>query len=178
MRVIYLSFLFLLPLSQLNSQELFGLHSIWDRTFGEWVIETDEENVEGELYLRWPGQGNWTEWDYRIDDASGEIKQQWRNNPNVWVLRGDGETVNMRTVWRNDFTQWKLDDGTTEITLVARYTSLDDWYIRGSQNFKLYTSYEGDPRDWELYEDLELELSMEMRMAILFLAMYHAIPKI
>lgn len=163
---------------QLSAQELLGFHTAWDDSFREWVITTDDEGLEGELYLRWPNRDNWGEWDYNIGISSGEIRQKWQGNPNVWVLRGDGETINMRTVWRNDITQWRIDDGNDQVTLVSKYTNnLSDWYIRESDTFEMYSIRERDPRDWEVFEDPDLDLSLEMRLAISFIAIHHSSPK-
>lgn len=165
--------------SSIIGQELIGAQTVWNDSFREWTLYTDNEDVEGELSLKWAISDDWSEWIFEIDDFYGEIRLKWANNPNVWELRSNDEIVTMRTIWRDDFTKWRISDGNQSVTLESKYTSqFDDWALRESRQHEIFTVRQGDPRDWEIYEDQSLDLSLSIRMAIAFITLYHSIPKI
>lgn len=153
----------------------------WNDSFAEWTIFTGEDNLEGELTLRWPLNNDWTEWQYRLGDATGTIKIKWIDNPNEWEARGNGQVVTARTLWNNDFREWRITSGSTNIVLRTRYRNLnDEWEIRENKEagfFEMYTSYERDPRDWVIVDELSQEVNLTTKMTLAFLVLFHSTPK-
>ncbi len=153
----------------------------WNDSFSEWTIFTNEEGAEGELRLRWPLNNDWTEWQYRLGEASGIIKVKWNDNPNEWEVRGNGQVVTARTLWNNDFREWRISGGPTDVVLRVRYRNLiDEWEIRENKEagfFEMYTAYERDPRDWVIRDDLTENISLTTKITMVFLVLFHSSPK-
>ena len=163
-----------------SAQIVTGLATYWSDSFREWIIYTDDENEEGELRLRWADSGNWKEWDFRLGEISGQIRQKWPNDPNAWELWADNETVAARTVFPNDFREWRITDGQHTITLFCRYgNTFDEWSVRSSNagNFEMYTQWQGDPRDWVIVDELGPTVSLPTRMMMAFIVAFHSSPK-
>lgn len=149
-------------------------------SFVEWDALDTEGSVLGELVMRWQMQNDWSVWDYEVGDHSGYIKQKFSDDPTQWEVRGDGRVVTMRTLWSDDFSEWRVSDNQTTLVLKSRYgNSAEEWMLRDESqgHFYMYTSYENDPRDWTIESDLPEEISMPMRMALIFLVLYHSCPK-
>ena len=177
-----LLFFFVLPYF-CSAQWLTGLTTKWSDSFVEWALfaETDdEEEIEGELQLRWLSQNDWTEWTYEIGDETGTIKQTFKNRTGQWDIRGFGETITARTCWNNDFSEWRVTDNTTAFIFKSRWrNNINEWYLNGEThgNFAIRTASDNDPRDWQIYDDLDEEISLPMKMAMVFIAIYHSSPK-
>jgi len=157
-----------------------GIASKWSDEFTEWEIFTDDEDVVGELTMRWQLQGDYSEWDYRIDEEIGSIKMKWKDDPSQWEIRGYDEIVTAKMLWTNDIREWRITNNDITLTLKTRYGNiLDEWMVRGDDygNFGIFSTWEGDPREWEINDELDEELSLEMRMALVFISVFHSFPK-
>ena len=160
-----------------QAQYITGIATNWSDSFSEWTIYTDDEDLEGELRMRW--QNDWTEWEYRIGEAIGRIKLKWKNNPNEWEIRGDNEIITARTLWNNNFREWRITDNSTQITLRCRFgNTFDEWEIKGSKGtLDVFTAWEGDPREWNIDDYMDEDVGLPMKMAIIFIATFHSSPK-
>jgi hypothetical protein len=182
-------------LSQLHAQTISTVSTRWNDSFVEWDIyasegqdETDsaeppEEVLYGELKLRWLNvRDDFSEWTYELNGERGTIKQKWKNDPTQWELRTyTGDVVTMRASWSNDFSEWRLTNNSFSLTLGSRWKNrLDEWLTddpnRGK--FYIYTLREQDPRDWAVEDNLSEEVNEPMKMALIFLAIYHSTPKL
>lgn len=176
-----ISILFCAIISSHAQIELYGIGTAWDDSYKEWVIYTADEEQEGEIELRWASNDNWSEWDYRLEDESGSIKQKWNDDPSHWELRGGNEIITIKTKWRNDYTEWRITTGTKTFTIQSKYrTHLEEWELKEKTygKFEMYTVYERDPRDWEIIDELDEEISFHTKMAMLFIVMYNGTPRI
>ncbi len=176
MQKLFLLLSFMVALSCIHAQELTGIATKWSDSFTEWVIFTDDEELEGELRLRWLSNNDWSEWEYRVGDASGSIRLKWKPNQNEWEVRGDNEIVTMRTVWNNDFREWRISADKT-LTLKCRHGNLFDEWELDSSDFRIATVWEGDPRDWLIEDRLGDEVSLPVKMAVVFIAVFNSTPK-
>ncbi|MEY4204631.1 MAG: hypothetical protein RL013_2335 [Bacteroidota bacterium] len=182
-------------LSQLHAQTISTVSTRWNDSFVEWDIyasegqdeaeSTDppEEVLYGELKLRWLNvRDDFSEWTYELNGERGTIKQKWKNDPTQWELRTyTGDVVTMRASWSNDFSEWRLTNNSFSLTLGSRWKNrLDEWLTddpnRGK--FYIYTLREQDPRDWAVEDNLSEEVNEPMKMALIFLAIYHSTPKL
>ncbi|MCI5080378.1 MAG: hypothetical protein MRY78_01730 [Saprospiraceae bacterium] len=177
----YILLLFLFGCSQMvHAQYLVGLETKWADSFREWTLFAEAEENDGHLQLRWLGQDDWTEWDYRVEDSFGQIKQKWKDNPNEWELRGNNNIVSMRTSLIGNFREWRISDNQHTLTFQTRYGNMaDEWEMRNKElgYFGMLTEYEGDPRSWIITDELQEELSFELKMAMIFIAIYQSTPK-
>ncbi len=85
----------------------------------------------------------------------------------------------MKTVWREDFTEWRVTDGTVSLDFKSRYTSdLGEWFAkdREGNRFAVTVTYPNDPRDWTITDELPESVSAEMKLAMVFVVLYHATP--
>ena len=179
-RSILYAILFILA-SPCTSQNIVGVTSTWSDSFREWNFLTSDEDRSGKLYQRWPGRDDWTQWDFRLRDTTADFRLKWKDDPNLWEVRCLGVTVTARTMWKGDFTQWRLSDDTHSIVWKSKYGNLrDEWIVRSEEHgfFSVYTYWQGDPREWVVYDDLNEEVSYAMRLAMIFLALHHSTPRI
>lgn len=177
------SFLFILLFCtavQASGQVLTGASARWSDSFREWIIYTEDYNDEGDLHLRWENGDALSEWDYYFADVSGAIKIKWPKDPSEWEIRSsEGEIVSAKALWNNSFREWRISNNDIQITLTCRYNSTwDEWEVHGNYgNLSIYTAYEGDPRDWVVIDELDEDVPSAMRMAILFVVLYHSSPR-
>jgi hypothetical protein len=56
---------------------------------------------------------------------------------------------------------------------------LDEWLTDDPNRgrFYIYTLRERDPRDWAVEDNLSEEVSEPMKMALIFIAIFHSTPK-
>jgi hypothetical protein len=187
----------LMAASGLSAQVLSSAASRWSDSFVEWDILTfapqdtvksnqadaePEEVRSGELKLRWlPLKEDWSDWEYELQEERGTIKLKWKEDPGQWELRSfNGNIITMRTAWPKDLTEWRITDNSITLVLKTRYTNqLDDWSLRDQTHgsFRIYTQQRMDPRDWIIDDRLDASVSGSMKMALLFLAVYHGSPK-
>ncbi|MCU0345359.1 MAG: hypothetical protein MUC59_00340 [Saprospiraceae bacterium] len=177
--------LFLLALpSKAQQYYLTGISSYFDDSFVEWRFYAEDEDgneEEGTLKLTWQlREDDWTEWDYRIGDLTGNIKMKWKDKPEEWDLRGNNTIINARSVWPGQFDEWRITDNTTTLTLKSKWgNQSDEWLLRSSNNgnFNMFTSYERDPRDWVIEDELDDKVSFEMKLMLMFVVMFNSTPK-
>ena len=135
------------------------------------------------LKLRWLGVKNdWSEWDFDLDGQRGTIRAKWKDDPTHWELRTyDGSIISMRTVWPNDPTEWRITDNSTTLIWKSRWKNqLDEWLADDPNHgrFYVYSLRENDPRDWAIDDRLGDEISRPMRLAMVFVAIFQASPRI
>lgn len=182
MKYFRIAFIFLLfcQAKTALSQNIVGLSTNWADSFSEWTIYTDNEDLMGEMQIQWPLDQDWTEWVFSIGDDIGQIKMKWKDNPNQWELRSQGQVITIRTVWKDDPTHWRITDNTHSYTLVSKWQNLPyEWKLQETNlgDFEVYMTHEPDPRDWEIFDSLSEEISMPIKMAMIFIAVYHSTPK-
>ncbi len=176
-----LSLLFFSTPAGLEAQSVIGVGTVYNNSFREWTITTDDEDIIGELRMRWSFRDDWTEWDLRIGDLTATIEQKWDDDPNLWEIRCDGVVVNAKTTWPNEFNRWKLSDGSHQYNWGTRYfNDRERWFItdRGQNYYEVSMHYAGDPRDWSVTDRLPSDVSDAMKLTMIFLAIYHSSPKI
>ena len=97
-----------------------------------------------------------------------------------WELRGNNRIITARAIWSGDFTEWRIRDGSKTFTLESKWKNqFDIWSIRDSKygGFAVETNWEGDPRDWNVFDDLSEEVSFEAKMMMMFIPIFHSSPK-
>ncbi len=175
-------FLLLLLFIQIGTaQKIIGVGSRYNNSFREWIITTDDEDIEGQLRMRWAFRDDWTEWDLSIGDISATIEQKWTDDPNLWVIRCEGETVNAKTAWSGEFHRWKLSDGHHHLNWQAEYANhREEWELDTQEDyfFEMRTYWEGDPREWVVKDELPEDITMAMRIAMIFLTLHFSTPRI
>ncbi len=166
----------------LPAQVLTGVATRWNDSFSEWIIYAyaGEEELEGELRLRWAMTDDWTEWQYRLGESIGTIKLKWREDLNEWEARGDNHIASARTVWRGNFREWRITDGKHTLTLASRFGNIwDEWTVRNSSagHFEMYTSFEGDPRDWVIIDELDETVPLTTKLLMMHVVLFQSSPK-
>lgn len=140
-----------------------------------------EERI-GELKLRWLNvRDDFSEWDYEFSGQRGTIKMKWKDDPSLWELRDfDGTIITMKASWPNDPTEWRVTDNSNTLNWKSKWKNqLNEWLVedRRHGNYYVYALNEFDPRDWAVDDELNEEISAPMRMAMVFLTVYHSTPK-
>jgi hypothetical protein len=180
MKTFILSTLLLFVSYWLSAQYLTGIGTKWSDAFTEWILYTDDEDVEGELTMRWQMQGDWTEWDYRIGEESGSIQRKWKNDPSQWEISGGNELIIARMVWNNDLSEWRITNNSQTLTIKSRWNNnFNEWNLKSDRygTFTIFTEWENDPREWIVEDYLDDTISIHMKIAILFVVTHHSYPK-
>lgn len=188
MRISIILFLFVaLQLSVSAQQWLTGIETAWSDSFVEWQIYTDNEDSSeeitptGEMELRWKNQDNWTEWTFDIDGFRGQILQASRNQPNQWEVRTDQGVLTIRSRWVNDLTEWKITDNNISLIFKSKWrNNFNEWILTDKKYgyFSIKMAWDGDPRQWDIYDELDEEITLSMKMAMVFIATFYSTPKI
>jgi len=186
--IILLSFFSVLHLSASAQQWLTGIETAWSDSFVEWQLytETDDASEEeisptGALELRWKNQDNWTEWDFDMDGFRGQILQASRNQPNQWEVRSDQGVITIRTRWVNDLTEWKITNNNISLVFKSKWrNNLNEWILTDKKygHFSIKMAWDGDPRQWDIYDELDEAITLSMKMAMVFVATFYSAPKI
>ena len=174
------SLLLLCHVAAVTAQPMVEAETYYENSYREWVIYTADEDIRGNLRMRWIHQDDWSAWDFTLGDVFATIDQKWADQPDMWVIRCDGVTVTARTAWAGDFHRWKLNDGNTQINWEARYAAQrDHWQTESDKkygSFAMEMEWEEDPREWIITDALSGEVSDAMRIAMLFLSLHFSAP--
>lgn len=165
----------------LDAQKIIGIGTRYDDSFRDWVITTEDEELNGALGIRWAFRNDWTEWDVRIGDVFASIEQKWKDDPSLWEIRCEGVTVNARTTWPGEYYRWKLNDGRHQFNWRSAYANKrDEWSTDNPEDhfLQVYTYWDGDPREWVVIDALPEDVSMAMKLAMIFLALHFSTPRI
>ncbi len=177
-RIAYLWMVCALYINSLAAQEISSLGSRLDNDLTSWVYYDSLGEEIGTLEMTWPGKDDWTEWNYRLGDDSGDIQLKWSDDPNLWELTGYSGTITMRTQWARDFSVWRVQGPDGTLVFRSRYRNdFNEWYLEDESRgvFAIYTTREGDPRDWDIVDELDADISLDTKLSLIFLAMYHSI---
>ncbi|MCB0655096.1 MAG: hypothetical protein KDC57_03115 [Saprospiraceae bacterium] len=158
-----------------------SIHTKWDDSYSEWVIYTADESIEGTLSIRWPLQGDWSKWDYRIGEEAGSFEMRYLEDPGYWEARSGNTLLTARWFWPGDVSHWKVmdDDLTWQWQTRWRHVT-EEWLLTEPKehgSLQLYTEYEGDPRDWIIEDRMNPEVPLVTKLFMVFLGIYHASPK-
>lgn len=187
---VVIAYICLLLPGVMGAQDISGLSARWSDSFVEWDLygligddpeEAREERV-GHLQLRWLNlKDDFSEWEYQCGDQRGSIRLKWKDDPNHWELRTfDNEMITMWTLFKGDLRQWRVTNNDFSLELRSRWQNqVDEWLVedRARGIFYIYTLHERDPRDWVIDDRLSGEVSLAMRMALAFLAVFHGSPR-
>ena len=175
-RLLYL-FTALCPLV-LSGQEFAGIATRWDDAFTEWTIFiAQDEDLQGTINMRWPLKGDWSEWDYRLGESTGAIKVKWKEDPNLWEVRGDNEIVTIKTVWRDDWRQWEVKCGDLRLDVKSKWSNiLEEWSAESERwgKIEMFTAWEGDVRDWIIEDQLDEQIPLPVKIALVFIPVFYA----
>ena len=173
--ILYISLSFL---PAVLSGQIVGMETAWANEFNEWniyAIDSDGEDIEGQLRMRWAINDDWSEWDYRIGEDFGQIKVKWKGNYNQWELRGGNEIIDIQTIYKDDATQWRIRSSSKVIRLeLNRRDAPFDWRVDDKEAgfYEVYTEWERDPNAWTIVDEMSADVSVHMKMAILFFSAF------
>ena len=182
MRILFVGLISIFGLSMHAQVYLTKVNSVWDDRMTEWEIhgvDTSENEVRYSLSLTWPLKRDWAEWSISGEDFTARIRPKWTGDYSNWELRTNLGIISMRQRFSGDLTQWSISQGNRRIVLKTRYRqNANDWIVeRNPDLWYMYTEYVDDPRDWLIEDFAEEELSLSLRMAMVFISLWQSIPK-
>jgi hypothetical protein len=86
----------------------------------------------------------------------------------------------MRTLFRGNFREWRITDNRKTLRFKTKFGNIsDEWILDNNRNgiFDVYTNFEGDPRAWSIVDELDEDISFELKMAMIFISIYYSTPK-
>ena len=165
---------------QAQNHTLYAILSKWDDAFQEWEIQTLDEEVEGSLNMRWAFRNDLSEWNFNIGEEHGTIKLKFRTGVQQWEVRVGNDVALVKQLWMNDLSQWRVSNDDIRLTFKTKWGNNPfEWQLRDNSkgSFKIYSQYENDPRDWVIIDELNDEVTLSMKVGMMFLAVYQAMPK-
>ena len=157
-----------------------GIQTVFSNDLTQWdVFDYDGERA-GTLNLRFPvmttGTGDLTQWVFRMGDYDGMIKPKITGRDDFWEVRVNNQVVTMRPVFPGQYDQWAITDGRKRIVYAVRdFALLEYWSTRGPGGpgmVEMYTRFEGDPTDWEMYDETTKPVNAAQQLAMLWLPVY------
>jgi len=180
MRVYSVILVLLFSILQGFSQASYSsFNTYFDDSFAEWDIYAEEEQV-GKIEMKWKLKNDWSVWNISVDGMYGTIKMKWDNNTNHWECRMNNEVIDIKTVYPRDYSEWRIQDGSKELRLRSKYKNNHEYWSVDHKNLgyiDIYTTWEGDPRDWEIDDGLADSIGPEIKIAMIFIAILHSSPK-
>lgn len=177
-KLLLLSSLLLLG-AWVHAQRITGISTLYSDSFREWIIFTAWEGQEGQLVLRFPGNAGWDDWTYRLGEEVGRIRPRWPDRYDEWEIRGNGVTATARPVFPRDPRQWRLSSPQFQFQWGSRYGNFSEEWVTGERApgyLSMYTSYEGDPRDWIIIDELDPAVSFSEKLLLIFIALWQSTP--
>ena len=177
-KTISLTFLLLLCCNLAWSQSILGVSAVWDDNLTEWKIYAEDEAYDGTLEIKWPLNNDWTEWEFEIYDLDGDVEMPRNNQFEYWEMRNGSDLVTIRTQWPGDIRQWNIRFQDYRLTVQTRYGDIaDEWLVDSQEHgfWTMYTEYEGDLRDWIIEDDLDEDVPILVKMAILHIVLISSI---
>jgi hypothetical protein len=165
---------------KINAQKLTGISVKYNDAYVEWSIYTDDEDVEGNLTMTWQSPDDWTQWTYRVGEHTGSIKTKWNKDLSHWEIRGDNKIISAQQTWQGDNRQWRITNNSFTLDLACKYgNNWNDWAVNDNKRgkFSVLTVYQNDPRDWALEDKLTDDVTLPMKMAIVFMSIINSVPK-
>lgn len=157
-----------------------GIQSIFADDLTQWdVFDYDGERA-GTLNLRFPvmttGSGDLTQWVFRMGDFDGMVKPKVAGREDFWEVRVNSQVVTVRPLFPGQYDQWTISDGRDRIVYAVRdFALLEYWSTRGPGGpgmVEMYTRFEGDPTDWEMYDETTKPVNAAQQLAMLWLPVY------
>ena len=158
-----------------------GLRTVFADDPQQWdLLDADDERV-GELRLRFPGMGgqlgDLSQWSLRCGDLDAVIRRKVRGRDDLWEVRVGGDLAVARTLFPGRYDEWRVEAGGEVVVYAARDGRLlEYWGLRGAEpggDFAVYTTYEGDWREWTVADDSAAgTLSTAAQVALIWLPVY------
>lgn len=165
---------------QLSSQTLTGISTIWDDDYREWSIFTEGDTVNFGVLELISSLGNARlDWNYRVEETSGRIRNLGRDDFSAWEAQGPYNIATMRQMWRNDLREWRVTDNRKALIWKSKYANhYEEWVITSREYgyFSMYTLNPGDPRDWVIVDTMHEDFPFEMKMAFVFITVFLTAP--
>lgn len=172
-------FWLLLACTSTFAQGLVSIYTAWSDSFREWVIVTDDEDINGELELRFGVNDDWTQWTFQVGETYGQIAPKWTNQLDEWELRSGSQVVTAKAMWRGDATEWRIrpSSGPTYIWQSRYKNQADEWFCDTDYDgyLEMVSTFEGDPREWNIVD--ELDKPIPEKIMLLFITLFHTTPK-
>ncbi len=157
-----------------------GIQTVFANDLTQWDVFDYEGERAGTLNLRFPvmttGSGDLTQWVFRMGDFDGMIRPKVAGREDFWEIRVNNQVVTMRPVFPGQLDQWAISDGRNRIVFAVRdFALLEYWSTRGPGGpglVEMYTRFEGDPTDWEFYDETTKPVNAAQQLAMLWLPVY------
>lgn len=160
----------------IGQSQFFGLSSVYDDVATEWIVLSADslEEYESNLTLKWFYKNKPADW--QIDHLGNYWDIELRKNavPQTWTLQSNNFSVTVRQRWRNDITEWRISTGSENYIWKTEYgNDLSWWYFEDDKAgfMQMWTTWDGDPRDWEIEDNAPL-VADEIKLCMIFITMY------
>ena len=163
------------------SLPLSGLRAVFRDDPAQWdLLDTARERA-GELRMRYPpvaGRGgDPTQWTVRVGERDGAIRPRVTGREDLWEVRLGDEVATVRTLFPRQFDAWSIEWGDRRIVFELRDPALlEYWRTRNFGDreaaYEVYTRFEGDPSEWEIWDTLDEPIGAAAQLAMLWLPVY------
>ncbi|MBT8231360.1 MAG: hypothetical protein HKO66_10925 [Saprospiraceae bacterium] len=172
-----IGFILFTPSLSYSQSEFIGLSSIYDDSSREWRIYClDNYGDEFQSYAnaKWPHKTPWTEWQIDHLDYYWNMFLRFQTNPQHWFLDSNDLSISIKQKWRNDITEWSVSFDDHLLKWKSEYRNdLSVWFFESKEfgYLEMWTTFEGDPRDWEI-EDQAPNVPDEVKVAMIMITAF------
>lgn len=160
-----------------------GISSYYDDSASEWTIygvdANEEEEIEGELRIKWILRNDFSEWTLDYDNLLYTVRQKFNNDNSQWSIRSEqGEVADIKTKWHRDYSEWVVSYNREKYTWQTVYKNDgSQWYYETDKDnyIEMFTANGSDTRDWIVNDYIELDDIV--KLSFLFITMYNTTPK-
>ena len=173
--VIAISFISLYPSLNHAQSKFFNISSEYDNTAVEWqIISIDSSNNEiySSVRAKWPYKSSWTERQFDHLEYFWGMSLRYQTNPQHWFLETDYGNVSIKQKWRNDITEWNVSYEDIKLKWTTDFgNDISQWYFEDKEFgfMEMWTTYEGDSRDWEI-DDQAPDVPDEIKLAMILIS--------
>lgn len=164
-----------------QAQHILGMRTVFANDLSEWtLIPEDQDLPECNIRARWRWQDDPSEWDFRMGELSGVVRQKWKGRMDEWEVIADNKVTRLRMVWPGDPREWRIESSDKEYVIQSKYNiAAGDWLVKDRKEspFVMYPAYELDPRDWIIEDNLDEDVHITVRIALCFAVMITNVVK-
>lgn len=176
LRIILLLWIIVAGVLTAEAQQVRYAVTVYSDSFVEWELLDSAGTKIGALQVTRAFSDDWTQVDVSVGDYRGVFKTSLFNNITQWDLFGSGMTLTARRLTPGDVYTWRLTDNDYSLTLEKQ--EQEAWQIRpdGHGTLWIYTTAEGDLRDWTIHDVLDEEVPETLKYLALCVVLWHNAP--
>lgn len=172
--IIIICFILFYTPSSFTQSTFYAVGSEYDDSAVSWnlfAIDEDDNEFQSNISAKWPLKSSWTEWQFDHLQYYWDMYLRYQTNPQHWFMDTYNTKISIKQKWRNDLTEWIITYNNQKLKWTTEYgRDVSQWYFEDKQLgfMQMWTTYEGDARDWDI-DDQAPNVPDEVKMAMILI---------